>query len=148
MGEKDYDPRMHSCEHILNGTIAKMYGCDRAFSTHIEKKKSKIDFRFSRELTRDEMDNIETIVNDIISKNVEITDFFVSKEEAATKYNLSRLPDDAGDEVRIVKIGEYDQCPCIGEHLQNTSQIGAFLKIISSDFNEVVLRVRFKLVEC
>ena len=41
MGEKDYDPVMHTAEHLVNGTIARMLGCGRAFSTHIEKKKSK-----------------------------------------------------------------------------------------------------------
>ena len=44
MGEKDYDPVMHTAEHLVNGTIARMLGCGRAFSTHIEKKKSKCDF--------------------------------------------------------------------------------------------------------
>ena len=51
MGEKDYDPVMHTAEHLVNGTIARMLGCGRAFSTHIEKKKSKCDFRFPRNLT-------------------------------------------------------------------------------------------------
>ena len=37
MGEKDYDPVMHTAEHLVNGTIARMLGCGRAFSTHIEK---------------------------------------------------------------------------------------------------------------
>ena len=50
MGEKDYDPVMHTAEHLVNGTIARMLGCGRAFSTHIEKKKSKCDFRFPRNL--------------------------------------------------------------------------------------------------
>ena len=52
MGEKDYDPVMHTAEHLVNGTIARMLGCGRAFSTHIEKKKSKCDFRFPRKTRR------------------------------------------------------------------------------------------------
>jgi len=55
------------------------------------------------------------------------------------------LPDDSGKKIRVIKIGDYDACPCNGLHVSNTSEIGTF-KIISTDFNEGVLRVRFKLL--
>ncbi len=58
---------------------------------------------------------------------------------------LVRLPDDAGDQIRIIQIGDYDSCPCIGQHVNNTSEIGEF-KIVSSSYNEGVLRLRFKLL--
>ncbi|MBP6066203.1 MAG: alanine-tRNA synthetase second additional domain-containing protein [Bacteroides sp.] len=47
--------------------------------------------------------------------------------------------------LRIVRIGNYDACPCIGKHLTNTSGIGTF-NIISYDYNEEnqMLRIRFK----
>ncbi|MFR4025333.1 MAG: hypothetical protein ACLTZY_05950 [Alistipes indistinctus] len=44
MGEKDYDPVMHTAEHLVNGTIARMLGCGRAFSTHIERKNRNVIF--------------------------------------------------------------------------------------------------------
>ena len=68
MGEKNYDPIAHTAEHLVNGTIARLLGCGRAFSTHIEKKKSKCDFHFSRNLTPDELEWVEQQVNEQICR--------------------------------------------------------------------------------
>lgn len=141
--KKDYNPQMHSAEHILNQTMVRMFQCGRSFSAHIEKKKSKCDYRFERNLTEDEIRTIENKVNEIIQQDLPVTEEFLSREEAQKTFNLERLPEDAGDRVRIVRVGGYDACPCIGPHVGRTSEIGGF-KIISTDFNEGILRVRFK----
>lgn len=140
---KDYNPQMHSAEHILNQTMVRMFQCGRSFSAHIEKKKSKCDYRFTRNLTEDETKTIEAKVNEIINLDLPVTEEFLSREEAQRDFNLERLPEDAGDKVRIVRIGDYDACPCIGPHVSRTNEIGGF-KIISTDFNDGILRVRFK----
>lgn len=143
MSSKVYPTNMHSVEHILNGTIDKMFGCGRAFSSHIEAKKSKCDYHFDRNFTPQEIAQITERVNEIIAQQLPITSSVMSREQASTLFNLSRLPDDAARELRIVHIGDYDHCPCIGEHAGNTSEIGR-LKIISTDWSDGVLRVRFK----
>ena len=67
--------------------------------------------------------------------------------EASLSFDLERLPDDASETVRVVKVGDYDECLCIGVHVENTSEIGTF-KIISHDWDEEAKRwrMRFKLV--
>lgn len=141
---KSYNPRMHSAEHILNQTMVRMFNSGRSFSAHIEKKKSKCDYHFDRNLTSEELSVIEKKVNEVIFANMEVSEGFLTREEAQHDFNLQRLPEDAGNEIRIIKIGDYDSCPCSGVHVKSTSEIGGF-KIISSDFNEGILRVRFKL---
>ncbi|HOZ14984.1 MAG TPA: hypothetical protein PLH91_10620 [Tenuifilaceae bacterium] len=144
MSEKNYDPRMHTAEHILNQTMVRKYSCGRAFSSHIEKKKSKCDYRISRALSTEDISEIENAVNSIIESNVDVTEGFVNKLEAAQFLDLSKLPADAPDSIRVIRVGDYDACACIGPHVKNTSEIGKF-KIISSDFNEGVVRLRYKL---
>lgn len=141
---KDYDPRMHSAEHILNQTMVRMFNKGRSFSAHIEKKKSKCDYHFDRELTSAEIAEIEMKVNNVIDQNFPVTETFLPREEALKTFSLDKLPDQAGDNIRIIKIGEYDSCPCIGKHVSSTKEIGGF-KIISSSFENDVLRIRFKL---
>ena len=143
---KEYDPRMHSAEHILNQTMIRMFNCGRAFSAHIEKKKSKCDYRFDRDLTPDEIAAIEKTVNDIIGLDLPIKESFLSRAEAAKRVTLTKLPEDAGDTIRVVTIGDYDACPCIGPHASSTKEIGTF-KIASTAFENAVLRIRFKLEE-
>jgi misacylated tRNA(Ala) deacylase len=140
------DPRMHSAEHILNQTMVRMFNSGRSFSAHIEKKKSKCDYHFDRNLTPEEILSVEEQINKIILADMNVSEAFLTREEAQTNFNLQRLPEDAGNEIRIIKIGDYDSCPCSGIHVKSTKEIGGF-KIISSDFNDGVLRVRFKLIE-
>ena len=142
---KQYHPQMHSAEHILNQTMVRMFNCGRSFTNHIEKKKSKCDYHLSRDLTQAEIEEIELKVNKVIGQDLAVSEEFYSIEDAEVKFNLSKLPEDAGTKIRVIKIGEYDACPCSGLHVSNTNEIGTF-KIISTDFNEGVLRVRFKLL--
>ena len=135
---------MHSAEHILNQTMVRMFNKGRSFSAHIEKKKSKCDYHFDRELTQDELVKIESKVNEIIDLNLPITEEFLDREEALKSFSLDKLPDQAGNDIRIIKIGDYDACPCIGKHVTSSKEIGGF-KMISSSFEEGVLRLRFKL---
>jgi len=137
-------PPMHSAEHILNQTMVGMFGCKRSTSTHIEKKKSKCDYFLANKPTEDQIKEIENRVNDVIQQNLSVSTFFVDRSEAPDDVDLSKLPDDVSNLLRIVKIGEYDVCACIGSHIQNTSEIGKFI-IISTDYTEGKLRIRFKL---
>ncbi|HCT93672.1 MAG: hypothetical protein A2X19_06285 [Bacteroidetes bacterium GWE2_39_28] len=137
-------PPMHSAEHILNQTMIRMFGCKRSTSTHIEKKKSKCDYFLANNPTEDQIKEIANRVNDIIQQNLSITTYFVDRSQAPDGVDLSKLPDDVSNLLRIVKIGEYDVCACIGSHINNTSEIGKFT-IISTDYSEGRLRIRFKL---
>ena len=141
---KNYDPKMHSAEHILNQTMVRIFGRGRSFSSHLERKKSKCDYHFDRDLTLDEVREIESQVNNIIQTDAEVRDETLPRQEAAKKYDLSRLPEQTGETIRIIKIGDYDACPCIGEHVKRTKEIGDF-RIIATSYANEVLRVRFKL---
>lgn len=137
---------MHTAEHVLNQTMDRLFKCGRSFSSHIERKKSKCDYKMDRPLSEEEIKGIESKVNEIIAGNYDITEEYISKEEASTKFNLSKLPDESGELLRIVKVGEYDACPCSGLHVKNTSEIGSFF-ISSATFENNIVRVRFKITE-
>ena len=137
-------PPMHTAEHILNQTMVRMFGCSRSRNAHIERKKSKCDYLLDQAPTEEQVKEIENRVNEVIDMNLPITIDFVSMEEAAKIVDLSKLPEEAEDTLRLVKIGDYDVCACIGAHVENTSEIG-HLKILSHDFENGRWRMRFKL---
>ncbi len=141
---KDYYAPMHTAEHILNATMVKMFGCKRSFSNHIERKKSKCDYHFNRQLLLNEIELIQKTVNEIINHNIDVTSQIVPINEAISFVNLEKLPDKNVENIRIVKIGNYDECACIGAHVKNTSEIGKFL-ITTTNFDNGVLRIRYKL---
>lgn len=135
----------HTSEHILNATMVKMFGCPRSRNAHVEKKKSKCDYLLDAELTAEQVSQIESQVNEIISQNLDVTIEFMDRDSAAGIVDLSKLPDDASQTLRIVRIGDYDACACIGAHVRNTSEIGTF-KIISHSYSDGIWRVRWKIV--
>lgn len=135
---------MHSSEHLINGEIDRRYGCGRAFSAHIERKKSKLDYRLPTPLTDDELRSLEDYVNAAINADVEVTEEFITQQEAMNRFDMSRLPEGASDTVRVVHIGDYDQCLCAGTHVKRTSEIGHF-RILSSRYQDGVQRIVFKL---
>ncbi|WP_368107271.1 hypothetical protein [Bacteroides nordii] len=145
--KQEYPP-MHSVEHILNATMVKTFGCPRSRTAHIEKKKSKCDYELSSCPTDEQIQAVEDKVNEVINQHLPVTIEFMPKEEAKDIVDLSKLPEDASETLRIVHIGNYDACACIGLHVENTSEIDTF-KIISHDYDEEkkVLRIRFKLIK-
>ncbi len=143
--KQEYPP-MHSCEHIINRTMVNLFGCGRAVQAHIERKKSKLDFSLDRCPTPEECSQIEDTVNEVIAQKLPVYTEFISQEEARGRFDLERLPEEASDTVRVVHVGDYDECLCIGTHVENTSAIGRFI-ISSSSYENGVFRMRFKLKE-
>lgn len=135
---------MHSAEHLLNGEMARRYGCGRAFSAHIERTKSKLDYHLDHQLSDLELRSLEDYVNDIVKADIPVTEEFISQSEAMARFDMSRLPDNASDAVRVVHIGDYDQCLCAGTHVARTSEIGSF-RISSSRWADGVQRIVFRL---
>lgn len=135
---------MHTAEHILNGTMARMFGCPRSRNAHIEKKKSKCDYLLDACPTDEQVAQIEVTVNEVIARNLDVTIEFMPREQAAAIVDLSKLPEDASETLRIVRVGDYDACACIGAHVRNTSEIGTF-RILSHDFENGRWRVRWKV---
>ncbi|WP_195630945.1 hypothetical protein [Bacteroides finegoldii] len=145
--KQEYPP-MHTAEHLLNATMVKTFGCPRSRNAHIERKKSKCDYILSSCPTAEQIQSIEDKVNEAISQNLPVTVEFMTHEQAKDIVDLSKLPADASETLRIVRIGDYDACACIGLHVSNTSEVGTF-KIISHDYDKErqTLRIRFKLIE-
>lgn len=137
-------PPMHTVEHILNQTMIRMFGCERSKNSHIERKKSKCDYILQQEPSNEQIKEIEDKVNETIDLHLPVTAFFVTKDNVPPEVDLSKLPEDASNTLRIVKVGDYDICACIGSHVENTSEIGRF-KILNTDYSEGRLRLRFKL---
>lgn len=142
--KQEYPP-MHTTEHILNQTMVRMFGCPRSKNAHIERKKSKCDYELSACPTAEQVAEIERCVNEVIAAALPVRVEYVTKEQAAQLADLSKLPDNASDMIRLVCIGDYDVCACIGAHVENTSEIIGRFKIMSHDFADNRWRMRFKL---
>jgi len=144
---KEEFPPAHTAEHLLNQTMIRLFGCERSFNAHIERKKSKMSFHLDHKPTRQEEREIEQKMNELIDEDLPVTFEFVSIDDLPEEIDQARLPEDVSDTIRLVRIGNYDVCPCIGRHVRSTSQIGRFEMLGTNwDEQERSFRVRFKIV--
>lgn len=145
---KDEFPPAHTAEHLLNQTMMRMFGCERSSNAHVERKKSKITYILDHKPDRREEKEIEKRMNELIEEDLPVTYEFVSRDNVPAEVSLDRLPADASDTLRLVRIGDYDVCPCLGKHVRSTSQIGRF-ELLGTNWDEEKrsFRIRFKIVQ-
>lgn len=157
---KEEFPPAHTAEHLLNQLMVRMFGCERSNNAHIERKKSKISYILDHKPDRKEERAIERGMNELIEQDLPVTFQYVTRAELEglimeadpdspdAKLVLDLLPDDASETIRLVRIGDYDVCPCIGKHVRSTSQIGRFELLGTNwDNDKMSFRVRYKVVQ-
>lgn len=136
----------HTAEHIINRAMDNTFHCGRAINAHIERKRSKMDFAMPAEPTAEQIAEVERTVNGIVDRNLPVTFTFITQTEARDRFDLRRLPDGASDTVRVVSVGDYDECLCIGQHVESTVEIG-HVSFVSHDYDSErkVFRLRYKV---
>ena len=137
-------PPAHTAEHILNQAMVRMFGCSRSRVNHIERKKSKCNYSLPVCPTEEQIREIEAEVNRIITADMPVTSRYVTRNEVPEDIDLSKLPSDASDTLRLVYVGDYDVCPCLGAHVERTGKIGKF-RISSTNYNEGNFRIVFRV---
>lgn len=140
-------PPAHTAEHLLNQLMHRMFGCERSNNAHIERKKSKMTFLLDHKPLRKEEKAIEDEMNRLIELDMPITYELADRNELPEGVSLDRLPEDASEKIRLVRIGDYDVCPCIGKHVRSTAQIGRF-EMLGTNWDEHArsFRIRFKVI--
>jgi len=145
---KEEFPPAHTAEHLLNQLMMRMFGCERSRNAHIERKKSKISYTLDHKPDRKEEKEIERQMNELISADMPVTFEYVDRDHIPAGVSLDKLPEDASETLRLVRIGDFDVCPCIGKHVRSTAQIGRF-ELLGTNWDEDShsFRIRFKIVQ-
>ena len=134
----------HTAEHLLNQVMVRMFGCERSRNAHIERKKSKINYTLDHEPTPQQIEDIERQMNLLIAQDLPVTYEYVTRQSIPEGVTLDKLPQDASETIRIVRIGDFDICPCIGQHVSSTGEIGSF-HITSTSYKDQSFRIVFKV---
>ena len=79
-----------------------------------------------------------------MKKTTYLTALFASIALSSCDDFLDKLPDNASETLRLVRIGDYDVCACIGQHVQSTREIGSF-RITSTSYKDGVFRIVYKV---
>ncbi|MCA9375465.1 MAG: alanine--tRNA ligase [Candidatus Doudnabacteria bacterium] len=129
LSEDTPETRMgHTATHLLHKVLRDVLG------DHVEQKGSNItpervrfDFSHPDKMTPEQIAEVERIINDVIERDLPVTWETLSLEEARAKGALGLFEDKYGDQVKVYSVGDFSVEVCGGPHVENTSEIGAFV---------------------
>jgi misacylated tRNA(Ala) deacylase len=123
--------RFHTAQHLLSRYLQLEYGLE-TIGNMIKPGKSRADYQPIDDFPEDMKRAVESGVNEIISKNINVDIQFMPRKKAieflnkrgySTRY-LEMVPSNVA-EFRVLIIGDYDASSCAGTHVRNTSEIGS-----------------------
>ena len=111
-GKSEYQPA-HTAEHLLNQTMVRMFGCERSRNAHVERKKSKLNYSLATCPTPEQVAEIERRVQEQIDRRLDVVMEYVTRDNVPPEVSLDKLPADASETLRLVRIGDYvHRSPC------------------------------------
>lgn len=109
----------HSGEHIVSGIVHALFGFDNV-GFHLGDGDMTVDY--NGVLTREDLDRVETLANEAVAQNIEVTVTYPDAQALRTMNYRSKL--ELTENVRIVQIGDVDTCACCAPHVSRTGEIG------------------------
>jgi alanyl-tRNA synthetase len=130
-GEIDWEPRFrrmqnHSGEHLVSGVVHRLFGYENV-GFHLGSEDVTVDF--DGELTREQLDRVEDLVNGLVAQNLEVRAWYPTEDELATLDYRSKK--ELTGRVRIVTVDGVDDCACCAPHVARTGEIG-IVKILDA----------------
>ena len=120
-----YNMQQHSGEHIFSGIVHNRFGYDNV-GFHLSD--SIVTMDFNGVITAEDIEEIETEVNQAIIENIPVEVSYPTKEELKVLEYRSKI--EIEGQVRIVTIPGYDVCACCAPHVRRTGEIG-MLKVMN-----------------
>ena len=118
---------LHTATHLLHQALRKVLGNHVAQKgSNITAKRLRFDFSHPEKMTKEELKQVEDLVNDVISKEMQVTFEEMSLEDEKKTGAIGLFADRYGDRVKVYSIGDFSSEICGGPHCENTKDIGKF----------------------
>lgn len=134
--------RAHTATHLLQAALRAVLGEHvTQQGSFVDEDRLRFDFTHFTGLSRDEIASVENKVNEYIFCSDHVSKEVTSFQDAKEKGALAFFKDKYGDQVRMVRIGEYSTELCGGTHLENTAEVALFLITAESSISSGIRRI-------
>ena len=119
--------RLHTATHLLHAALRRVLGDEVAQKgSNITPERLRFDFSFGRKVTKDELAQVEALVNEWIKADVPVVMTETTVEEAKKEGAIGLFESKYGERVRMYTMGEYSKEICGGPHASHTGELVSF----------------------
>lgn len=137
--------RLHTATHLLHAALRRVLGDEVAQKgSNITPERLRFDFSFGRKVTKDELAQVEALVNEWIKADVPVVMTETTVEDAKKEGAIGLFESKYGERVRMYTMGEYSKEICGGPHASHTGELISF-KILKEESSSAGVR-RIKAV--
>ena len=137
---------LHTATHLLHAALKKVLSDDVSQrGSNITAERLRFDFNFPRPMTKEEIAEVEKLVNDAIAAKVDVTCEEMTVEEAKAQGAVGLFESKYGDRVKVYTIGSYSKEICGGPHAKNTGDLGTFVITKEQSSSSGVRRIKAEL---
>ncbi len=132
----------HSATHLLHSALRKILGENVVQAgSLVEDNRLRFDFTYPKAVSKEDLEKIEKIVNEVIARGIEGEVKEMPLEEAKKMGAMALFGEKYSNKVRVVKFGDFSIELCGGTHVKNTSEIGSFYIVKESGVSAGVRRI-------
>ena len=119
--------RLHTATHLLNGALRKVLGDEVSQrGSNITSERLRFDFSFGRKITKEELEQVEVIVNEAIKNCIDVILEEMTPEQAYKEGAIGVFTGKYGEIVKVYTIPGYSKEICGGPHAKNTGELKSF----------------------
>ena len=138
--------RHHTATHVIIGALRRMFG-PHVWQAGAEKtpEKARLDFTHHRPLTREQVRELERLINRVVDERRSVRAFEIPKNLAEEKYGFQIYQGGVPMKpvIRLVEVDGWDIEGCGGTHLANTGEIGGIKIVSTSKIQDGVIRLEY-----
>ena len=135
--------QFHTATHLLQSALRKVLGNEVTQNgSNITKERLRFDFTFDRKLTPEEVKQVEDLVNEVIGKDLAVTQTFMPYDEAIGKGALAFFRENYGETVSVYSVGDFSIELCGGPHVETTGKLGKFRIAKQKKIGAGIMRIR------
>jgi len=119
--------RLHTATHLMHEALRRVLGEEvEQRGSNITAERLRFDFAFSRKVEREELDEVQRLVNEAIKAGLDVTCEEMSVEQAKEQGAIGVFESKYGSVVKVYSAGDFSKEICGGPHATNTRELGGF----------------------